>query len=126
MKSIKLLVINPKGEQELTEIDVSGKYYDDSKVIWDERINGQFPPEMIAKVGGLSLVGKNLVVDQAKVDAHVAKKEAEAAKKDALKSAKEDAIAAIKAVDLSKPIDAEQVGEIVKHLVALSYPSTGG
>ena len=60
----KLLVIKPDGMRDIIEVDVSGSYYDQSKVIWDERIDGKMPADAdpnMTKVNG------KLVVDEALV-----------------------------------------------------------
>ena len=49
------LFIEDDGIQKIIEVDTTGGYYDPSKVIWDERRQGPFPPENIPQVGGLTL-----------------------------------------------------------------------
>ena len=53
----KLLVNSPTGEQIITEISESGDYFDRSKVVWDERYNGDMPNITLGKMyfddGGL-------------------------------------------------------------------------
>jgi hypothetical protein len=40
----KLLVVAPNGKQKIEEYpDMSGKYFDESKVLWDERLHGPMP-----------------------------------------------------------------------------------
>lgn len=41
----KLLVRNPKELLEIVEVGISGGYYDDSRIIWDERSGEPFPEE---------------------------------------------------------------------------------
>lgn len=57
---IKILVNAPSGLQELLEIDESGGYFDESRVLWDERDDGE-PPEIT--LGGMVRDGKLLVFD---------------------------------------------------------------
>lgn len=52
----KLLVNQPSGLQELIELDETGKYYDESRVLWDERIDGPMPditPGKMQRSGGI-------------------------------------------------------------------------
>ncbi len=62
---IKLLVETPVDTQELITIHSSGGYYDESKVLWDERKDGKFPSNMKSKVGGLVRSGKKINVNNA-------------------------------------------------------------
>jgi len=66
----RLLVVNPEGIREIISIDDSGSYYDQSKVVWDERINGPMPdnacPSMV-------VVDGSLVVDDSILAATIAK-----------------------------------------------------
>jgi len=59
----KLLVINPHDEQEIIVINKSGGYYDQSRVLWDERSNGIFPSNMVVHLGYLKVVNSSLVID---------------------------------------------------------------
>lgn len=56
-----LLVIKPDGTQGVVEVNYSGGYYDDSKVIWDERIDGKSTVTIIP--GAMVRVGDMLTVD---------------------------------------------------------------
>lgn len=46
----KLLVTLPSGEQDIVDIDTTGEYYDQSKVIWDTRQRGEMPPVTLGKM----------------------------------------------------------------------------
>lgn len=46
----KLLIVNPAGAQEVIEIGRGGAYFDLSKVLWDERIDGPLPD---VTIGGM-------------------------------------------------------------------------
>lgn len=39
--SSKLLVNTPSGKQEVIEIGAGGGYFDDARVVWDERKDGR-------------------------------------------------------------------------------------
>lgn len=56
----KLLVNAPTGVQELIEIGEGGGYFDASRVLWDERIDGTIPN---ITVGGMVRQGNQLVFD---------------------------------------------------------------
>ena len=54
----KLLVNTPTGLQELIEVGEGGGYFDASRVLWDERIDGVLPS---ITVGGMVRQGNQLV-----------------------------------------------------------------
>jgi hypothetical protein len=54
--------------RDIIEVDVSGSYYDQSKVIWDERIDGKMPADAdpnMTKVNGKLVVDEALVSESA-------------------------------------------------------------
>jgi hypothetical protein len=55
---MKLLVNTPTGLQELIDIGEGGGYFDASRVLWDERIDGVLPS---ITVGGMVRQGSQLV-----------------------------------------------------------------
>jgi hypothetical protein len=61
----KLIVINPRNEQEIIDIHPSGGYYDSSKILFDERIEGELPQNLIDGLGGISKVKGQYQIDQA-------------------------------------------------------------
>lgn len=65
----KLLVDNPQGIQEIIEVGEGGGYYDQTKVLWDERVDGRLPD---ITPGGLVRQGDELVVDRDKQASQVA------------------------------------------------------
>lgn len=74
----KLLIINLSGDQEIILVGKGGAYFDISKVVWDERIDGPLPDEAQNFLGGISKVNNQLVYDKAAAAAQ-AKKIADAA-----------------------------------------------
>lgn len=66
----KLLVEPEINKQDLIEVEISGSYFDQSKVLWDERVDGGFPANLLSKVGGLVRIGNTLSLNQSKLDAH--------------------------------------------------------
>jgi len=64
---MKLLVNTPVGNQALIEIDKGGGYFDQSRVLWDERTDGRIPA---ITVGGMKRTGNSLEFDQKLLDAH--------------------------------------------------------
>lgn len=60
----KLLVIKPDGTRGVIPIGDSGSYYDQSKVIWDERTDGEMPQDACPN---MRKVNGKLVVDEALV-----------------------------------------------------------
>lgn len=59
----KLLVNPPQGEQKLIPVSISGSYFDESRVLWDERKDGKFPDSRLDHVGFLKRVDNKLVID---------------------------------------------------------------
>lgn len=57
-----ILVNPPSGGQALIEISEGGAYFDTSRVLWDERIDGVMPP---ITLGGMVRLGSVLSVDSA-------------------------------------------------------------
>jgi len=68
--SYKLLIEDPNGGQKIINIQFSGKYYDQSKVLWDERKDGIFPTDKEEDAPYLSRNGDLLEIDTAKKTAH--------------------------------------------------------
>tara|TARA_R110000751_G_scaffold304916_1_gene420768 strand:+ start:352 stop:678 length:327 start_codon:yes stop_codon:yes gene_type:complete len=64
---IKLLIDAPTGLQEIVEVGKGGGYYDASRVLWDERDDGELPD---ITLGGMTRKGKKLVFDQVRKDEH--------------------------------------------------------
>lgn len=56
-----LLVNAPDCGQQVVYVDDSGGYFDFSRVLWDERIDGDLPPVIL---GAMRRVGDSLVVDE--------------------------------------------------------------
>lgn len=64
-----LLVNAPDGLQLVIGVMESGSYFDDSRVIWDERIDGELPS---ITLGGMVRSGANLIYSQPRMDEHIA------------------------------------------------------
>ena len=74
---MRLLVNAPYGTQELIEIGEGGGYFDQSRVVWDERVDGDLPS---ITLGGMKRVGDSLEFDEdlmAATNAVIAAAEAE-------------------------------------------------
>jgi hypothetical protein len=66
---MKLLVNTPSGMQELIQIGEGGGYFDQARVLWDERADGLLPE---ITLGGMVRVGDGLTFDQARMDGSIA------------------------------------------------------
>ena len=66
---IKLLVNHPSGGQSVIAVDESGGYFDESLVLWDERLDGPMP-EIV--VGGMERQGEVLVFSESRFSTHTA------------------------------------------------------
>jgi len=60
----KLLVEKPDGSRDIIYVEYTGSYYDQSKVIWDERTDGEMPQDACPN---MRKVNGKLVVDEALV-----------------------------------------------------------
>lgn len=76
MKMFKLVVNNPRGFQEIIQVSSSGSYFDKSRVVWDERIDGPLPKNRESQVGGLYKRSGKLTYSQVKFDSNQAKVDA--------------------------------------------------
>lgn len=56
----RLLVEFPDGNQQFLEIDETGSFFDESKVMWDERTDGELPNNII--LGRMKKEGNQLVL----------------------------------------------------------------
>lgn len=69
----KLLVNTPSGAQAVVEVGPGGGYFDESRVIWDERTDGNLPS---ITLGGMVASGspgsRVLSFDQSRMDEHTA------------------------------------------------------
>lgn len=63
----KLLVNTPSGAQDVLEVSEGGGYFDQSRVLWDERIDGPLPA---ITLGGMVRADDGLSFDQTRLDAH--------------------------------------------------------
>lgn len=61
MTTFELLVNSPSGRQEIVVVGASGGYFDASRVLWDERVDGAMPA---VTLGGMRRVDGVLVFDQ--------------------------------------------------------------
>jgi hypothetical protein len=66
---IKLLVNTPTGCQEVIEVGNGGGYFDPSRVLWDERVDGPLPE---ITLGGMVRNGAALEFSQARMAEHTA------------------------------------------------------
>jgi hypothetical protein len=65
---MKLLVNTPSNIQELITIQEGGSYFDLTRVVWDERVDGLLDPSIVP--GGLVRQGNTLVIDAAQKTIH--------------------------------------------------------
>ena len=108
-KKTKLLIENLKGNQELIEVGQGGRYFDESKVLWDERKNGKWDTSWNSQIGGLVPVGdgksKSFNFDQSLKDAQDARLQSEADEKLAKKNEKNQRINALKNINSINDLD---------------------
>lgn len=65
----KLLVNAPSGAQQIIEVGEGGGYFDNSRVLWDERSDGEIPS---ITLGGMVRQGNSLTFSQSRMDEHAA------------------------------------------------------
>lgn len=71
----RLLINTPTGGQELIEVGEGGGYFDASRVLWDERIDGHLPE---ITLGGMVRLADELVFDASLMTEQVAAQQAAA------------------------------------------------
>lgn len=59
MRSFRLIVNSPTGEQKIEKVSETGRYFDPELVVWDERTDGVFPDDI--ELGKMVREGKRLV-----------------------------------------------------------------
>ena len=64
----RLLVNHPSGEQMLITVDASGNYFDQSRVLWDERVDGALPGNV--EIGKMQRIGGNLIKAENMLSSH--------------------------------------------------------
>lgn len=64
----QLLVNDPTGAQLLLEISQTGQYFDQSRVVWDTRIDGKLPKDM--ELGKMIRENKSLIKSDDYIPAH--------------------------------------------------------
>jgi hypothetical protein len=57
-----LLVNAPTGQQEIVMVEEGGGYFDQSRVLWDERLDGPLP---VITIGGMVRLGGDMLIDEA-------------------------------------------------------------
>ena len=85
--SSKLLVNTPSGKQEVIEIGSGGGYFDDARVVWDERKDGKLPDDI--KIGKMQRVNNALVTADEYMPEHVTATEQESIKHQEIETVKE-------------------------------------
>ena len=73
----KLIIDHSPTNQILIEVERTGGFSDRTKVLWDERVDGEIEPGLLASVGGLIRVGNLLQVDAQKLADFQAVKQSE-------------------------------------------------
>ena len=66
---MRLLVNAPTGRQEIVDVGDGGGYFDQGRVLWDEREDGPLPA---ITLGGMVRNGAALAFDQERMDEHTA------------------------------------------------------
>lgn len=85
--SSKLLVNTPSGKQEVIEIGSGGGYFDDARVVWDERKDGKMPDDI--QIGKMKRINNTLVTSDEFIPEHIAATEQESIKQQEIETVKE-------------------------------------
>ena len=115
---MNLLVNTPTGSQELITVGEGGGYFDESLVLWDERIDGDLPE---ITLGGMVRTDGELVFDQTRMDQHLAALEPQA--RAAAKIARALAVEAIQVTTAAgNTFDGDELsqGRMSRAIIALS------
>lgn len=122
----KLLVNTPPGKQEVIDIRTGGGYFDASRVLWDERIDGAIPA---ITLGAMKRIGGALVYEAALDAATIAANQANAALQ-ARTAAKATRTAAVEAIAVTTTaghtFDGDETSQtrMVRAIVALNATAT--
>lgn len=73
---MKQLLVDTGTSQFLLTVHKTGRYHDMSKVIWDSSKQGEIPANLMSSLGGLEVVGGQLVVNPTKLAAFQAANQA--------------------------------------------------
>jgi hypothetical protein len=116
----RLIVNAPDGFQRIESIEASGSYFNESLVIWDERINGAIPGMILDQVGGLSrALDGSMVFDQQKFNAQRVALQSKGQQEDQKRADRANAHARVKALDLTKTLSAAEQVQALKDVIAL-------
>ena len=85
--SSKLLVNTPSGKQEVIEIGFGGGYFDDTRVVWDERKDGKLPDDI--QIGKMKRINNTLVTSDEFIPEHIAATEQESIKQQEIETVKQ-------------------------------------
>ena len=115
----KLVVNAPDGEQAIHLVESSGGYFDNARILWDERVDGPADPVVLASLGGLVRNGSKLEVDanllsQAQGRA-ASKTSAEGAKVTRVDQAKQF----LRSADFSSAMNAATLTNVCKAIVVI-------
>ena len=62
---MRILVNTPSGRQSIEHIEATGDYFDKSRVLWDERVDGPLPE---VTLGGMVRAGQRLAFSQSRMN----------------------------------------------------------
>ena len=116
----KLVVNRPDGIQELIKIDLSGRYFDPARVVWDERIHGALSSELEAAVGGMVRDGDSVTIDDAMLAEAAAAKEAARTAEENRKNRVKQAYQYIKNAVTDGDLTTAEMKNILKALVVIT------
>lgn len=116
---MKLLIEPFVNGQRLIEVEPTGSFAHEDKVLWNEKIDGPFPANLVASVGGLVRQGPLLVVDAIKLSDFQAAKAAEASAASAKSTRIAQAKTLLNGTDFSAPLNAAQLTNAVRALVVM-------
>jgi hypothetical protein len=114
---MKILINDIDGLQKMLEVHKSGGYFDQSRVIWNEKVDGQFPEEHIDHIGGLSRSGNNLIFSQATYDAQQVAIQAAKDEEENKANLKQQAIESIRSSDINGVSTIAGIKPILKAIV---------
>lgn len=115
----KVLYETARVGQRLVSVEPSGGAGEGGSVLWDERVDGQFPEDLIASVGGLVRQGRVLVVDAQKLAAHQAALAAKASAESARATRVAQAKAFLGGLDFSSNLTAAQSTNAIRAICVL-------
>lgn len=107
------------GKQRLVDVEPTGFVAAEATVLWNEKVDGRFPDNLLESVGGLDRSGNQLVVNAQKLADHQAAISAVATANSARATRVSQAKAFLNGLDFSSNLSATQMTQSIRAICVL-------